>query len=193
MNQHVQSNRVAFWKHQIPMIVGIGCFLCFTKAESAESASLFGMLSAVAIVWQIRRQGSFTRKLGEPIMYLGSLFAEPPSRMRPWHWLAAVAFALLGLAMFFSMSDASLPARLGMSLVTWSIVGGWLVMLSERLRVFGAAVMGGGFATAGALMAWEAWTVFNAGGENAEFIAAKTPAVPRESVQASAIDSGEQA
>ena len=167
VNQQEQSSKFAIWKTQIPMFVGIGCFLGFMKAESAENAGLFGTLAVVGIAWQIHRQRSWVRKLGEPIMELGVLFAEPPPRLRPWHMLAAIAFALLGLAMFFSMSDSSVPARLGMSLVTWAIVGAWLVMLSERLRVFGAAVMGLGFVAAGAMMVWEAWSVLNAAEGNA--------------------------
>lgn len=173
MNRQASTGKFAFWKAQAPVLVAVFSFIAFMQSESATKASLFGMLAVAAIGWQIHRQRSGVQKLGQPVMQLGGLYAEPPSRMRPWHLLATIAFALLGLAMFFSMSEASLRARLGMSLVTWAIVGAWLVLLSKRLQTIGAVVMGGGFATAGVLMTWEAWTVLTAGEHNANLNAVR--------------------
>lgn len=155
-------------KRNAPMVLTVLSFIAFMNAESPEKAGLFGMILAVAIAWQIRRQRSSIGALGEPVFQLGRMLQEPPSHMRPWHMLAAFAFVLLGVAIFFSTGDANLPARLGMSLVTFAIVGTWMTMINKRLRTVGIAIFGLGFLLAGAMLVWEAVVLVNSGNEKAQ-------------------------
>ena len=173
MTQPPPKDRWAFWKNQGPVLVIAFSFIAFMNAEDAERAALFGMLAGIGIAWQIYRSRAGQKKLGPPAMQLGRLRAVGPIRMRPWHMLAVLAFALLGLAMFFSMEEAQLPARLGMSLICFAIVGAWLGLVSERLRTPGTLILGLGFLLGGASLVWEAFTVLQLGKENASLIAVK--------------------
>lgn len=173
MNHSHHQNRWESLKQNLPMVVTVLCFVGFMDAETAESASLFGVLIVVAIAWLIKRQRSAVKQIGEPIFQLGRMYAEPPARMRPWHSLAAFAFVLLGVAVFFSTEKANLPARLGMSLLTLAIAGTWLSMISKRLRKLGMAIFGFGFLFAGVMMVWEAIVLVNSGNENGRLAAVR--------------------
>lgn len=93
--------------------------------------------------------------------------------MRGWYGLGAIAFALLGVLMFFGMAQANLPRRVAMALMCVSIAGAFLVIASPNLRTIGVLVFGVGFVIAGAIFLWEAFETIRGGADNAALTATK--------------------
>lgn len=87
--------------------------------------------------------------------------------------LAAITFGLLGIVNFFVSEELSLPHRLGMALICFSILGTFLALASAGLRKFGGYIFSVGFIVAGLLFAYAAVLSVGSDKEKAKLQAVK--------------------
>lgn len=145
-------------KQHAPTMLMVLSSVVFMNAKDVITAVIAGFFATAGIVWTIRRQRTGVQSLGEPAMTLGTLHAEPPERMKPWYAVAFFLFLFMGIGSLLAMTEADAGVRLGMSLISFSICGSWLIMLSRRTRILGLILFGGGFTLAGGCFYWAAYS-----------------------------------
>ena len=176
MSETAPSNPRSSWKAQIPTICMGFLVLAFLNARDATQAAFFGMAGLIAFAWFLR-SAKHVRNVpadsGPVLFYLGNLAAVGATRMSGAYVLAAITFGLLGIVNFFVSEEPSLPHRLGMALICFSILGTFLVLASARLRKFGGYIFSLGFIVAGLLFAYAAVLSVGSDEENANLQAIK--------------------
>lgn len=163
LNSHSKS--VAWLKQHGPTALMVISAVTFMNAKDALSAIIAGLFAVAGIIWVRLRGRSGAVSLGEPVMTLGALYAEPPQRMRPWHFVGLIAFLLMGTGSLLAMTEADWPIRFAMCMISYAICGTWLILLSRRNRAIGLMIFGGGFALAGASFCYGGYIAFVSGDE----------------------------
>ncbi|MCA9240301.1 MAG: hypothetical protein KDA37_08885 [Planctomycetales bacterium] len=173
MTENENAVRSPFWKQQLPTIWMVASFLVFMNASSAWTAAIGGSAALAGVAWMIVQRRRAVKPLGRPVFRLGHMAATGPTRMRGWYGLGAFAFALLGVLMFLRMVEMDLPERIGMSLITFSIAGAFLVLANADLRTVGLLLFGVGFVVAGGMFLWAAVGSLRSGDDHATLEATK--------------------
>jgi hypothetical protein len=174
--RQIGRSKWASWKSLIPTICTVFLVVAFLNARDATQAAFFGMAGLIAFAWSIRK-AKYGRNMpadpGPVLFHLGNLTAVGAQRMTGWYLLAAIVFGMLGFVNLLMPENDSLPHRLGMALICFSILGAFLTLANESLRKLGGYIFSIGFISAGISFAVAAVVSIDSGEENANLQAVK--------------------